>query len=122
MHTEARCQANHKVFKSLLLKWKQYKDCNSLVSLKVKLHRLISHVTKTKNTQLTSYWNLQWRKMISIQVQESLSQCSPQINSLQAVVMVVISQTVAMATTSQKEAVMVAMDLHLTNEVVKLNV
>ena len=35
MHTEVKCQDNLKVvFKLLRLKWKQYKDYNSLVSLK----------------------------------------------------------------------------------------
>jgi hypothetical protein len=123
MHTGVRCQANRKVvFKLQQLKWKQYKDSNSLVSLKVKLPKPILHVIKTKNTQLTSCLNLQWKKMISKQVQESLSQCSHQINSPLAVAMVEISQAVVMEVTNQKEVVMVAMDLHSMNEFDKLYV
>jgi hypothetical protein len=116
MHTEVKCQDNLKVvFKLLRLKWKQYKDYNSLVSLKAKLLKPILLAIKTKNMQPTSYLNLQWRKTISIQVQASLSQCSHQINSPLAVVMVVISQAVVMEATNQKEVVMVVMDLHSMN-------
>lgn len=123
MHTEVKCQDNLKVvFKLLQLKWKQYKDYNSWVSLKARLLKLILHAIKTKNTQPTSCLNLQWRKMISIQVQASLSQCSHQINSPLAVVMVVISQAVVMEATNQKEVEMVAMDLHSMNEFDKLYV
>jgi hypothetical protein len=48
-------------------------------------------------------------------MQESLSRCSPQINSLLEVEMGVISPVVATAATSQ-EVVMAAMDLHSTND------
>lgn len=117
MHTEVRCQANLKEeFKLLHKKWKQYRDFNSLVFLKVKQHKRISHVTKTKNMQLTFCLNQQLRTTISTQVQASLSQCSHQINSPLAAVMVVTSQAVVMEAINQKEVAMVAMDLHSTNE------
>ncbi len=119
MHTVARCQDNHKVvFKLLQLKWKQFKDSNSWVSLKDKLHRHILHVTKMKNMQPTFCLNQQWRKMITIQVQVSLNQCSHQINNPLAVVMAVTNQAVVTEVTSLKEVAMAAMDLHLTNDLI----